>query len=94
MKIVDKDNSLSSSLTLGTVELNVKDLEDMMNFYHTVMGLEILKRDLDAIVLGLLSLVGLAPTILNLVAILAIGAASVFTGASSSGVVFSISREK
>ncbi len=41
-----------SNLSIGTVHLNVKDLEKMKMFYHQIMGLDILKESDQMITLG------------------------------------------
>lgn len=42
----------SKTLTLGPVELNVRDLSKMKQFYHAVMGLEVISENVGSIVLG------------------------------------------
>lgn len=41
-----------SNLSVGTVHLNVKDLERLKNFYHQVIGLDILNQTEQTITLG------------------------------------------
>lgn len=43
---------LPSSLKLGSIELNVKDISLMKDFYHNIMGFEIINETPNQIVLG------------------------------------------
>jgi catechol 2,3-dioxygenase len=43
---------LTSRLEMGTLELNVNNMEQMKDFYHTIAGLEILKEDKNTVLLG------------------------------------------
>lgn len=86
--IIFKINSLK--MHLYGIEPHKEKLADQM--ISSALSIQILVG-IDAIVLGVLSFAGLASTTLNLVAILAMGTASILTGASTSGVLVENFRE-
>jgi catechol 2,3-dioxygenase len=51
-KTLPTTRKLSPSLKLGVIELNVNNMEEMKNFYHSVMGLDIIKEDVDHVIVG------------------------------------------
>ncbi len=83
-ELISKLNSLKVSLATSMEESHRRAHKVIKEMVSAAMAIQVL-AGISAIVLGILSLTGLAPMTLNLIAILTLGVASLFTGSAITG---------